>query len=49
MVVRVRFRSTLGECVSGAELGDEFGGVFCGVDGEGVGDCEEGGGEGADC
>ena len=29
----------------GAELGDEVGGVFCCVDGEGAGDDEEGLGE----
>ncbi len=38
----------LGEGVAGAELGDELGAVFCCVHGEGGGDGEEGGGEGAD-
>ena len=38
----------LRERVAGPELGDELGGVFGGVYGEGGGDCEEGGGEGAD-
>lgn len=38
----------LGEGVAGAELGDEVGGVFCGVCGEGFGDREERGGEGGD-
>jgi hypothetical protein len=34
--------------VTAAELGNEFGAVFCGVDGEGGGDDEEGLGECAD-
>lgn len=29
----------------GSELGDEVGGVLCGIDGEGLGDDEEGGSE----
>ena len=41
-------RGALGEGVAGAQLGDEVGGVFGGVDGEGGGDCEEGRGEGCD-
>jgi hypothetical protein len=35
----------LSRVVVGAELGDEFSRVFGGVDGEGLGDHEEGGGE----
>ena len=46
--MRGRFGGALGEGVAGAELGDELGGVLCGVYGEGGGDCEEGGGEGCD-
>lgn len=34
--------------MDGAELGDEVGGIFCCVDGEGAGDDEEGLGEFAD-
>ena len=41
------FGGSLGESVAGAELGDEFAGVFCCVDGEGGGDGEERGREGA--
>ena len=42
------FGGALAEGVAGAELGDEFAAVFCGVDGEGGGDGEEGGCEGSD-
>ena len=31
--------------MAGAELGDEFGGILCGVDGEGFRNGEKGGGE----
>lgn len=41
-------RGALRQGVARAELGDEVGGVFGGVDGEGGRDCEEGGGEGCD-
>ncbi len=38
----------MGEGVADAELGYEVCGIESGVDGEGAGDREEGGGEGAD-
>jgi hypothetical protein len=47
--VSVAVLEALGECVSAAELGDELGAVFGCVDGEGLWDYEEGGGEFADC
>jgi hypothetical protein len=40
-------RETLWQSVAATELGNELGAVFCGVDGQGGGDDEEGLGEGA--